>query len=1132
MMVLFVSQSEKKAIQTTQRVLDAFANRIGENTWQTVITQEGLTTVKQLLKQSATKSTAVSCLWVRSRTICELLWIVGRKNSFDADGMVPVNTTKRQVLQKYRETGWSFMPVIQALTAVASLLHDIGKASSFFQTKLRTESFLADPFRHELVSAILIKGMFCYYASQGEDLFSALASGALPPISDILPYCRNSDELQEQYKPFKGLSSNLLLSILWLVLSHHRLPLPVNSHGDSVTRSDFPISADSLQKLFDYVTTGFTYRRGANGDTSKQDLFDKELQRCFTFTENYSAFSLNWHKDLKKWCGRLVSLSPMVDVFCQNGTLRTILKYARISLMLGDHFYSSQGIDQTWRTSSSLYANTDKNTGELKQKLDEHLFGVKSISLKVAHYLPYIESELPRTGVIKELKRKSVGRFAWQDRAVTTIKNFLTEHSQPLGCFVLNLAGTGCGKTTGNAKVASAIGKDDGSLRFSLVLGLRTLTLQTGDEYRERMKLTDEELAVVIGSTAVQYLHQHEMHRDKHLSSEITENEQKAVRDDSESSEELIDAYTNFEGELPHEGFATLLDKSNAAKMLFAPVLCCTIDQMMAATECCRGGRYMLPFLRLMSSDLIIDEVDDFTGDDLRAIGRLIYLCGSLGRKVILSSATLPPEIAKGYFYAYQAGYKTYADLQETPAEIMCAWLDENECKTELFRINGTNQKTFSQFHDEFTKKQISRLQNASLIKLGNVFETPIHESCYKASSFPENYFIHLAQAALKLHAYNHLTDSKTGKEISFGVIRMANIDPCVAVAKFLCRFSLSSDTEFRVMVYHSRQTLLMRHEQEHYLDSIFKRKGESADAPEILQDEQVRRHIDSSEAKKILFVVVCTPVEEVGRDHDYDWAVIEPSSWRSIVQMAGRVNRHRQISVRFPNVTVMQYNFRTFCARDKSDKNGNPCCFYNRPGYETEKPMCSHDLKVLLPSWTGVIDASARLVYDKQGNNEMAKYEHEIMERQLLNKRDRSPDAIFEYSCRYWDLSAIPQFLSPFRNSPPSIELVLKRTGDDENEVAFYEHDSFKNWAKVDKIYKITNVRSFDQATFGSNLWLDRDYMMSVERFAAKSGIDSEKVMDRFGGITFPANGSLKNWLYSDAFGLYRNIVEGNEND
>ena len=55
---------------------------------------------------------------------------------------------------------------------------------------------------------------------------------------------------------------------------------------------------------------------------------------------------------------------------------------------------------------------------------------------------------------------------------------------------------------------------------------------------------------------------------------------------------------------------------------------------------------------------------------------------------------------------------------------------------------------------------------------------------------------------------------------------------------------------------------------------------------------------------------------------------------------------------------------------------------------------------------------------------------------------------------------------------------------------------------------------------------------MMSVERFAAKSGIDSEKVMDRFGGITFPANGNLKNWLYSDAFGLYRNIVEGNEND
>ena len=70
----------------------------------------------------------------------------------------------------------------------------------------------------------------------------------------------------------------------------------------------------------------------------------------------------------------------------------------------------------------------------------------------------------------------------------------------------------------------------------------------------------------------------------------------------------------------------------------------------MGATETTRGGRYILPSLRLMSSDLVIDEVDDFTGADSIAIGRLIHLAGMLGRKVMISSATIPPSLAEGYF--------------------------------------------------------------------------------------------------------------------------------------------------------------------------------------------------------------------------------------------------------------------------------------------------------------------------------------------------------------------------------------------------------------------------------------------------------------------------------------------------
>ena len=61
MLVTFISECEKKALNRTRRVLDAFANRIGNNTWQTAITMEGLEAVYKLLRQTASKNTAISC---------------------------------------------------------------------------------------------------------------------------------------------------------------------------------------------------------------------------------------------------------------------------------------------------------------------------------------------------------------------------------------------------------------------------------------------------------------------------------------------------------------------------------------------------------------------------------------------------------------------------------------------------------------------------------------------------------------------------------------------------------------------------------------------------------------------------------------------------------------------------------------------------------------------------------------------------------------------------------------------------------------------------------------------------------------------------------------------------------------
>lgn len=154
MMVTFVSQCEKKALPKTRRVLDAFANRIGDRTWQTVITNEGLQAVKKLLRKTASKNTAVSCHWMRSRSRTELVWIVGNRNKFDAEGIVPVNSTRKTVINTQWEDDWQYLPLIKALTGLAALFHDWGKASEFFQWKLLEKGIIGDPIRHEWISLL------------------------------------------------------------------------------------------------------------------------------------------------------------------------------------------------------------------------------------------------------------------------------------------------------------------------------------------------------------------------------------------------------------------------------------------------------------------------------------------------------------------------------------------------------------------------------------------------------------------------------------------------------------------------------------------------------------------------------------------------------------------------------------------------------------------------------------------------------------------------------------------------------------------------------------------------------------------------------------------------------------------
>ena len=61
MNILLICECDKRALKETRRILDQFAERRGERTWQTPITKDGLDTLRRLLRKTARKNTAVAC---------------------------------------------------------------------------------------------------------------------------------------------------------------------------------------------------------------------------------------------------------------------------------------------------------------------------------------------------------------------------------------------------------------------------------------------------------------------------------------------------------------------------------------------------------------------------------------------------------------------------------------------------------------------------------------------------------------------------------------------------------------------------------------------------------------------------------------------------------------------------------------------------------------------------------------------------------------------------------------------------------------------------------------------------------------------------------------------------------------
>ncbi len=1114
-MVTFISECEKKALNRTRRVLDAFANRIGSRTWQTVITEEGLQAVKKLLRKTASKNTAVSCHWIRSRSRSELLWVVGKRDKFNHEGIVPVNLTLES--KAANESFSMNTDVIALLASLAGFFHDIGKSTQLFQNKLAPDYHGKgyEPYRHEWVSLRLFQA-FVNGRSDNEWLteLSKIDNDVENTVLSNLEGLK--DGLCRQIKnPFEGLEP-VAKTVAWLIVSHHRMP-QYPKHQDT------PPSLGQIDKWLDLLEPSWNSPQCLNQDWDNKTVVDNWL-----FLHGTPFKSAYWQTEISVLAERILKTESL---FAENWfTQRFTAHLSRLSLMLSDHYYSSapDKITRTWQDRNyQAYANTgvDRETGNKyrKQKLDEHNIAVGTYARRIARKLPALKRDLPslkpNKAFTKPVEKTFQTDFGWQDKAFATAQS-LCEDSQKYGFFGINMASTGKGKTRANARIMYAL-SEDGECRFNVALGLRTLTLQTGDALRKYMNISYEELAVLIGSQTVKDLHQ--LNRE--------EEQSKQQQQGSESAESLLKDEIQLHHDLPeYDGeFAQWFEHDEKIlKLIQAPVLVSTIDYLIPATDGLRGGRQIAPMLRLLSSDLVIDEPDDFGLEDLPALCRLVNWAGMLGAKVLLSTATLSPELASALFEAYQQGRRHYTrvngELGQTET-ICCAWFDEFK---KPMASKPESKEAFDNAHHLFITQRIKNLNKpAKPLKKAKIEPVEIADQQTQPSRI---YARSIYAVMCELHQNNYV-DHQSGKKVSIGLVRMANIDPLVTVAKHLYAIQAAEDTRIYYCVYHSQYPLVLRSLIEQKLDNALTRHNEK----KWWQESEIEALIEKSDAINHIFVVLATSVAEVGRDHDYDWAVVEPSSMRSMIQLAGRVQRHRKQPPRAENIVLLDKNF-------KGLRGLSPC--FLRPGYESGKrQLYSTQLsKLLTDDEYKTISAIPRIKtlsppFALTDDNppkfkRFNELEHIVQHIRLFgNNADQNCARLWWQNDVTW--CGEIQRIQPFRKSESMDDYNLNQSY--HQKLIWQKKDTRTRPAKFETTQDIKNLKPNDLAIApGNQAWFDLTIDYSIDYLMKKMKISESDAYKRFTTLQLrkPKDGEAACWQFHEKLGVFRELVKDELSD
>ena len=650
---------------------------------------------------------------------------------------------------------------------------------------------------------------------------------------------------------------------------------------------------------------------GASGRFSGEGALADQVD-CLTPHGGGPSSALSSWRGLERRLGSLLGDESLMDPL----RLKAMYLYCRPALIAADHMVSGLESDSLFeKTSQETFANSERDSSGisrgLKQTLEDHLSMVCDSSGDLLHRFESLQEQLdclPKLTCERFFEPVSQDRFQWQESAERAVRTIRSKTTDPV--LVFNMAGTGAGKTRGNMRIALAMGN---SARVSVALNLRSITIQTAKAY-EQMGLSANELSMVIGdSRAKQFL------------------ERSVPVDDDGNDTPMTDFEAiGSEGQLPDYLLPMFERKPAQRTVLAAPVLVCTLDYLVQAGQPGDQGHYVRSCLRAMTSDLIVDEIDSLDSKSLVSILRLVQIHAFYGRNIICSSATISHPVAMAIYDAFKSGIELRSKLRQSNESVCCLFVDDAlDCETFVGDCSSEGSELFSgALKGRLEKLTQHHLDHAKRYRVARFLDFQLDPAAQAGGSNLLCWMNAVQSCIMDLHRMNGFMVGKT--KVSVGLIRVPNIKECQLLVKHLQCTGLP----VRVGCYHSKDIFLARMIKEQKLDHLLSRhKGNEA----LENCEEVRDAVAQGRSD-IALVLVATPVEEVGRDHDFDWAVIDASSCTSIIQTAGRVNRHRlfELPLGSYNVAIPRYSIKHCKNLDRA----RPLApIYQMPGHEAVLP-------------------------------------------------------------------------------------------------------------------------------------------------------------------------------------------------